>query len=1071
MIIFGLDGGIASVGWAVIDDSTPQVCIWAGVRGFDAPETAKERTPTAAVRRQARGQRRVVRRRRQRMAQLRTLLHLAGLLSHAGPNALALRLDPWRCRVEGLDRPLTGAEFAAALGHIARHRGFKSNSKRDRGGNQANETSRMLKAMEATQARLGQWRSIAEAFLHDPAFAGRRRNRGGGFDRSVKRDDLAAETRALFAAQARFGNAAATPDLLQSFNEAAFFQRDLQDSEALLGTCPFEPLEKRTSKRSRSFELFRLASRLAALRLATPNGVVGLTQADITAAVADFGKKKQFTYAALRSLLDLAPGLRFVDVAPAEEAKRDIAARTGAAAEGTFALRQILPSAVWRDLLARPAVLDRVAEILTFRESPKSIRDGLEQAGLDAPVVDLLMTALDDGKFARFTGAAHVSSKAARAILPGLMRGLVYSEACLEANYDHSAPQQAKLDDIRNPTVRRAVGEMVKQVRAMAQRYGAPDYIHIEMARDVGKSAEQRDEITKGIERRNKERDLASARFEELLRHSPSPDELLRFELWSEQGGRCLYTDTAIPPSALLAQDASVQVDHILPWSRFGDDSFVNKTLCVADANQRKRGRTPYEWFQQEKTAEEWAAFQARVENCAKIKSRKKRGFYLRQNAAEVEMTFRDRNLNDTRYALRLVMGLLERQFGLAGKRRIRARPGALTAKLRKAWGLEGLKKAADGTRLRDDRNHAVDACVVAATSESLLQKLTGLAQEAEQLGLKRDFAAPVPEPFPGFRRVVEQLRDDVFVSRSERRRARGQAHDATVRQVRERDGKQVVYARRSVFKLDEKTLPSIKDADRNGALVKVLKDWLGAGKPKDRLPRWPMLADAAQADLDGMVAQAYPRAWRDASDLLGGERREARRMLRRQFEAEHPDHAVKLFTAGQGPEIRSVMMRSKDKPALSVQGGTAARGGIVRMDVFREINQRGKTLFHIVPIYIHQVADKKSCPKPPCLAVVADKQESEWTDVSGFEFMFSLYPKSLVELRSSNGQTLLGYVSSLDRSTAALAVNAPERVVEKPPRMATKTLLSLRKFTVSRLGERSEVKKEKRTCHGAVCT
>ena len=259
MRVFGLDGGIASIGWAVLEDGT----LAAGVRGFDAPETDKERTPTNALRRQARGQRRVVARRRQRMVEIRRLLLAHGLTADAGRDALRLtEVDPWQARAAGLSRVLTLAELAAALGHIARHRGFKSNSKRDAGGNAADDTSKMLSAIAATRERLGQWRSVGEMFALDPDFAVRKRNRSGDFSRSVLRDDLAAEVRALFAAQRRLDNAAASKALEAEFVAAAFFQRPLQDSEKQLAACPFEPEEKRTARRGYSFELFRLLSRL-----------------------------------------------------------------------------------------------------------------------------------------------------------------------------------------------------------------------------------------------------------------------------------------------------------------------------------------------------------------------------------------------------------------------------------------------------------------------------------------------------------------------------------------------------------------------------------------------------------------------------------------------------------------------------------------------------------------------------------------------------------------------------------------------------------------------------------------
>src|ERR1700756_3995860 len=89
MRIFGIDGGIASIGWAVLDIANGNLTICgAGVRMFDAPETNRERTPTNAVRRLHRGQRRVIRRRRERMAKIKRLFQQHGLLATSAPDAL-----------------------------------------------------------------------------------------------------------------------------------------------------------------------------------------------------------------------------------------------------------------------------------------------------------------------------------------------------------------------------------------------------------------------------------------------------------------------------------------------------------------------------------------------------------------------------------------------------------------------------------------------------------------------------------------------------------------------------------------------------------------------------------------------------------------------------------------------------------------------------------------------------------------------------------------------------------------------------------------------------------------------
>ncbi len=837
----GIDGGIASIGWAVIETEAGQGRILgAGTWMFDAPETDKERTPTNALRRQHRGQRRVIRRRRQRMTAIRQLFATQGLLPDPGPDGLRFPgLDPWALRAAGLDRILEPAELAVALGHLARHRGFRSNSKRDRGSNAPSDTSKMLKAIGDTAARLSRWRTVGEMFARDPEFAGRKHNRDGDFGRSVLRRDLETETRLLFAAQRRLGSPCASEALEAAFSSAAFHQRPLQDGEHLVGHCPFEPEELRAARRGYAFEMFRLLSRLNALRL-----IVGRTepqrldQEQIARVTKDFGVQKKITYKSLRSLLDLDRHTRFDGIDPESEGN-DVVARSGAAAEGTATLRAAVGEAGWRVLIGAPEARDRIAEILSYRDDPGSIRKGLEALALEPPLLAALMDGVAAGKFAQFKGAGHISAKAARALIPGLARGLMYSEACEEIGYDHAARAEVKLEDIRNPVARKALGEMLKQVRAVIAAFGLPERIHVELARDVGKSAEERDEIRKGIEDRNKEKDKRRGEFRELLHRDPDEAELLRYELWKEQNGRCLYSDTPIPPTALVATDNSVQVDHILPWSRFGDDSFVNKTLCTARANQEKRGRTPFEWFTADKPAEAWATYVAGVEGCKSMRGRKKRGFYLRQNAKEVQERFRARNLGDTRYATRVLADLLERRYPKPGERRVLARPGALTAKLRRAWGLEDIKKDESGKRRADDRHHALDAIVIAATSEPMLQRLTRAAQAAERAGAPRGFDFEVvKEPWEGFRDQARAATARVFVARAERRRARGEAHQATIRQVRERDGRMVVFERRKIADLKPADLDRVKDADRNAAVVAARGARVETRQPEGEPPR-----------------------------------------------------------------------------------------------------------------------------------------------------------------------------------------------------------------------------------------
>jgi len=1061
--VLGIDLGIASCGWALIetDDAGVGLIVAMGSRTWDAPETNKERTPTNQLRRGHRGMRRVLKRRRQRMSEIRRLFRDQSLIEVQGPTGLRIaQLDPWTLRAEGLERRLTGPELAVALGHIAKHRGFKSNKKSDKGANAADDSSKMLKAIGETRGRLARYRTVGEMFARDEMYAGRKRNRDGQFTHSVLRDDQAREVALLFDVQRRIGNPQASSELETAFTQAAFFQRPLQDSEHLLGPCPFEPTEKRCAKRAPSFERFRLLSRLRALTLGEGREERPLTPDQINQAEGDFGLSKSFTFKALRKRLGLLDETSFGGVARADEG-RDFVARTGNAAEGTASLRGLIVDGAgdnaWRSLQNTPEKLDAVASAVTFREDIDSIEKGLTQIGLEPAVLTALMAGIDDGRpLKAFSGAAHISAKAARAMLPHLRQGLTYDKAAAAAGYvhtDRAAPgaaegslHQRMVHDIRwvdanvsNPVARKAVIEAVKQVHAVVGAYGLPGAIHVELAREVGKSKEERDEIKSGIDKRNAAKDRLRDQFKEVCgRESSSAEDLLRFELWTEQGGRCLYSDRAIAPHQIVASDNSVQVDHILPWSRSGDDSFVNKTLCFAAANQNKRGATPFEWFGD--AAARWETYRGVVESIKSMKGRKKRN-YLLKDASVLTEKFRPRNLNDTKYATRLVLDLLARLYPESDrftgvprkpeearrKRRLFSRPGALTDRLRRAWGLQGLKKGEDGKRISDDRHHALDALIVACMSEGALNQLTRAAQVEEERGSSR-FIADFPAPWPGFRDEAHDRLREVFVSRAERRRARGEGHAQTVRRVEDSTDGQVVYERKRVDdKFKREDLARIKDPDRNAALIAELTRWLDAGRPKDA----PPVKRFGGRNADGIEKEPE------------------------RFEP-----------------ITKVRLATTNKVDVLVRDGVAERGKMVRVDVFRKKNKRDAWEYYLVPIYPHQVFDAEDWPEPPMRAILPAKPESDWPDVRvGYEFLWSVYSQSFIELEKADGTFIDGYFRGVDRSTSAFNVSAHYSKEQLLRGIGPRSLKFLRKYAIDRLGNRTEILREKRTWRGAVCT
>ncbi len=68
--------------------------------------------------------------------------------------------------------------------------------------------------------------------------------------------------------------------------------------------------------------------------------------------------------------------------------------------------------------------------------------------------------------------------------------------------------------EVRNPAVARALTETRKVVNAAIREWGKPDEIHIEMARELRKTQEQRRKDVKTMRDRGQERDAARSTIE-----------------------------------------------------------------------------------------------------------------------------------------------------------------------------------------------------------------------------------------------------------------------------------------------------------------------------------------------------------------------------------------------------------------------------------------------------------------------------------------------------------------------------------------------------------------------------
>ncbi|SFV86453.1 CRISPR-associated protein, Csn1 family [hydrothermal vent metagenome] len=258
MKILGIDLGIASVGWALVDDKDNKI-IDSGVRIF-TQSTNKDGKTLASIRRGFRGTRRVLSRKKQRLNQLQKLFIDNSLLSKSEFKHLFSsknRTDVWQLRAKGLEQPLNNEEWARVLYHIAKRRAYQSNRKSENSGD--DDKKKVLSAININQKKTDQggYQTIGEMIYSETKHPGDgriRRNKKDNYTWSISRDMLRQEVGILFKKQVAFGNQFAGDDLKQNYKEIVFTQRPVQFKADLVGKCIFETDEYRGAKHCFSTE-------------------------------------------------------------------------------------------------------------------------------------------------------------------------------------------------------------------------------------------------------------------------------------------------------------------------------------------------------------------------------------------------------------------------------------------------------------------------------------------------------------------------------------------------------------------------------------------------------------------------------------------------------------------------------------------------------------------------------------------------------------------------------------------------------------------------------------------------
>jgi CRISPR-associated endonuclease Csn1 len=848
--VLGLDIGANSIGWALLQEE-PGSLIDAGVRifpaGVEGDMASGKDESRAAKRREARLHRRQLDRCRRRLDKVAHLLQQAGLLPAGELETPEQRLDffakleqeifskedreiapqvlPYRLRARALDEKLAPYELGRALYHLAHRRGFLSNKKEikkrdDDEGKVKKAIGELAENMEKSGAR-----TLGEFFAKLDPTEERIRGRWTG------RKMFEVEFEKIWQAQARYYPKILTEEFKKKLARAIFFQRPLKTQRHLIGQCELEPRCKRAPLAILSAQRFRLLQKVNDLEITTSDGEIRkLDSGERTKLSEELETQGDLTWPKVRKLLGQT-GCRF-NFETSEE--KLIGNRTGAALIKIFGDR-------WQRLSdSEKEVL--VEDIHSIQKEETLRRRGQRKWGLSEEAAE---------KFAKVRleeGYCRLSRQALAKVLPLMEKGEPFATA--RKKIYGAPPPQAQHDtlpllhetlEVRNPAVERALTQVRRVVNAVVKQYGRPGLIRVELARDLKKNRKDREAISKRNFKNRKAREVAA---EQILQQAgitqPKRSEIEKWLLADECGWLCPYTGKTISATNLFGDAPQFDVEHIIPFQRCFDNSFINKTLCHHEENRNcKRNYTPWEAYGPD--AARWQEIIGRVKQfTGPVLEAKLAQFQIgapEGRPLESLEGFSSRQLNDTRYASRLAVEYLALLYGAnadgldaKGKRRIQASRGQVTAYLRGEWELNTILGGGEKTR-DDHRQHAIDAAVVALTTPKAIKLLSDAAVRGAKEGRRR--FSQFSFPWQTFGKDMNQAITELIVSHCVSRKVAGAMHEETIysKPFTDTDGKPCVHVRKRIEALSEKNLEDIVDPKIKESVKKKLQE-LGMKDP-----------------------------------------------------------------------------------------------------------------------------------------------------------------------------------------------------------------------------------------------
>ncbi len=726
-------------------------------------------------------------------------------------------------RARALDEKLDDYDLGRALYHLGQRRGFESNRKVSKKDEDKGKVKKDIEKLSQDIAEQGA-RTLGEYYSWLDPDAHRIRNRWTG------RQMYKQEFEAIWEAQKEHHPSILTDEFKEKLEKAIFSQRPLKSQKTLIGPCEYEKGKHRAPRACLEFQRFRI-----------------LKQVNNTMVQDRDFRKRDLTKEQRQALieeLERKPALKLKD------AKKVIGIKSNEKFNyegGTFTtfmgnttadrIRKAIGDK-W-DELSNEDKYKLLEDVLSIKKEEALERRAVNHWGFtEEEARKLAETELEDGY-------CHLSRKAINKLLPIMEEGHREMEAVNvtfdpepPVPHDFLPPVKKAVPELRNPAVERVLTELRKVMNAIVREYGKPAVIKVEMARDMKKSRNQRKEISNKNLKNRKKRDNAKEELKKIMGiEEPKRRDIEKFLLWEECKRQCPYTGQYISAEALFSQNSRFDIEHIIPFNKCFDNSFLNKTLCENEENRRKGDRTP--WQAYSGNPEKYEQIIKRVEGFQGDAAQEKlKRFKMEDDELEEYISsFRTRQLNDTRYASKLAVNYLGMLYGEvideAGKRRVHVSNGEITHHVRNALDMNSILNDG-GTKTRDDhRHHAVDAAAVTLISYGLIQRMSNAAKKADRTAGRHMFT-PIEKPWEKYIEDLKKTIQNITVSHRVSRKANGPLHEETNYSPTGYDekGKPYVHVRKPLEGMTKNDVENIVDPEVKKAVKEKIKE-LGKHDPK----------------------------------------------------------------------------------------------------------------------------------------------------------------------------------------------------------------------------------------------